>query len=171
MPVPFNAPVGISSATAAPTATITRPADTTTYAAGDEVNSSTSAPAVLTFSGCALRLGGSGAIVGAQMVSSAVPALIGQFELWLFNATNTPQNDNAAFGPSDAEALTVVAIIPFSYSYDTANNRVYTSGDIARPFICAAADTKLYGRVCVRNAYVPANAETLAITLQLLQDA
>lgn len=169
MPTPSAPPSIVTFATAAPSATITRPSDTTTYAAGDEVSNSTSAPTIQSFT-VGARLGGSGTIKGVQMVSSAVPTLAGSFELWLFNATNTPQNDNAAFGPSDAEALTVVAVIPLSYSYDTANNRFYTTQDIARPFVCAAADTKLYGRVVVRNAYVPASAETLAITLYVDQD-
>ena len=39
------------------TATFTRPANTTAYAAGDVVNDSVSAPTVITFSGCAAAPG------------------------------------------------------------------------------------------------------------------
>jgi hypothetical protein len=119
---------------------------------------------------CARSLGGSGSIVGVHVVSSNPAGTPASLELWLFSVTSTPTNDNSASAPSDAEAATVVAVIPLSASYANANNIVYHSGDIARPYICATADNKLYGRFVVRNAYTPASGETFKTTLNLIVD-
>jgi hypothetical protein len=164
------APAPVKTVSVSTTATLTRPSDTTTYAANDEVSSSTSAPTILSFTGCARANGGTGAIVSARCVSSNPAALPGTFELWLFDATNTPTNDNSAAAPSDAEAATVVAIIPFTASYLTANNQLYSAGSCYYKFKCASAATTLYGRVVVRNAYVPASGETLQFFLLIEQD-
>jgi hypothetical protein len=47
-------------------------------------------------------------------VDSANQTVKATVELWLFDTTFTPDNDNAAFTPTDAELLTLVGIIQFS---------------------------------------------------------
>ncbi len=154
--------------------TITRPADTTTYAAGDAMTDSTSAPTVATITNAVRNKGWSGIILNATLIDSASPTLAGEFEVWLFDTTFTADNDNAAFTPTDAECLTVVAIVPFSsalsYVGTASGNRVYQSDPINRGFVCASDSTTLYWALIARNAYVPISAETFSLRLTILQD-
>ena len=155
-------------------ANFTRPADTTAYAAGDAVTNSTSSPAAITFSNCARISGGTGIITGCTLVDSANVATAGSFELWIFTASPTPDNDNAAFTPTDGECETLVGVYPLSTSYvgdatsGAGGNRVYESDEKLKPFTCATTD--LYGLVVVRNAYVPVSAEKFTFILRVLQD-
>src|SRR5207245_2234219 len=93
------------------TVTMTRPADTTAYAAGDQVSNSTSAPTILTFAGAARVSGGTGVITHVWITDSVAAATLPDLELWLFDTTATPNNDNAAFAPSDATSNTIVAVV------------------------------------------------------------
>ena len=161
--------------TAKPAATVTRPADTTAYAAGDVVNAATGA--VITFSGCARANGLGGVIQHAKLVDSANQTTKGDFELWLFDTTFTPDNDNAAFTPTDAELATVVCVIDLSYATFVGDatagdggNVLHQSDVLNRAFTCETADTALYGALVVRNAYTPVSDETFAIQLEILQD-
>jgi hypothetical protein len=158
-----------------PQATLTRPADTTTYAAGDEISSSTSAPVALAFAG----LGDSGVLTGATMWQSANQTTALSAELWLFRGTAapTPNNDNAAFAPGTADLARVIGVIPFSTSYNgagtagsgTAGNRVWVAAGMA-PMPYETSGGTLWGRVVARNAYVPVSAEVFGFTLRALQD-
>lgn len=152
-------------------ANLTRPADTTAYAAGDAVTDSTTAPTALTFTGCAGQDGGSGLIIGALLQDSANQATKGQFELWLFTDSPTPDNDNALFTPTDAENRTLVCIIEFSAAFvgdatsGAGGNCVYQATAINKAFRTDADDRELYGLLVVRNAYTPVSAERFDITL------
>lgn len=150
--------------------TKTRPTDTTTYAAGDVVNESTSAGTVWTFANMARAAGLGGVIQSAVLIGGASPpTLKGEFELYLFDTSVTTQNDNAAWALTDADAKKALAMIPFS----TANYRIqgastngaYYLNALGLTYVCAAAATSLYGILVARNAYVPANAEELTIRL------
>lgn len=160
-------------------ASFTRPADTTTYAAGDAVTNSTSSPTVITFTNCARANAGGGFIVGADMIDSANQTLKGQFELWLFDTTVTPDNDNAVFTPTDAELATLVAIIQFNAAFvgdatAGAGGNVLLAGTIAgagsKAFTCGASSRDLFGLVVVRNAYVPTSSEILTLRLHISQN-
>lgn len=166
------APLPVISAArlVAPTASLTRPADTTAYAAGDELSNSTTAPTIMTFSSCVQANGGSGTLMGAFILSSVASANPPLLELWLFNATNTPQNDNSAFGPSDAEAANVIAVLPMSTSFQAANNALYTAPSISVPFRCAGGTTSLFGRLVHRGAYTPVASEVFTVNLRIWQD-
>lgn len=154
----------------------TRPNDTNTYAAGDVFNESTSAGTNLTFAGCSRYTAGTGVIQAATLIDSANQALKGSFELWLFNAAVTADNDNAVFTPTDAELLTLQAIIPFTNWYvgdATANaggNAVSLANNLGMPFTCASGSTSLIGVIVVRNAYIPVAQSSLTFTLEILQD-
>jgi hypothetical protein len=160
------------------TGTVTRPAaDTNQYTAGDVVCGSTSAPAVITFTGCARANGGTGMIVGAHCVDSANQTTKPQLELWLFDTTITPDNDNAVFTPTDAELLTLVGIIQFATWY-VGDATAAAGGNCASlatlinhiAFDCGAAVTALYGVLVARNAYTPVADEVFSIRLRILQD-
>ena len=159
------------------TGTVTRPADTTQYAAGDVISNSTSAPVVITFPGCARVNAGGGVIIGAQCVDDTNQTTKATLELWLFDTTVTPDNDNAVFTPTDAELLTLVGIIRFSTWFvgdatAAAGGNAVALATLANPltFKCGAALTALLGVLVVRNAYTPVSAEVFSIRLRILQD-
>lgn len=153
----------------------TRPSDTTAYASGDTISESTSVATVWTFASCARFTGGSGIIAKATIADGAYVAATLQAELWLFNATVTADQDNAVFTPTDAELLTLQAVIPINIAYvgdataGVGGNVQLTSGTVNMPFKCNA-DASLYGVLVARNAYVPVSAETFGVTLFIYQD-
>lgn len=134
---------------------------------------STSSPTAITLTGCGRSNGEGGIILDVIMVDSANQSTAGSFELWLFSATVTPDNDNAVFTPTDAECATLVAVIPLNVSYvgdatsGAGGNRVYQSDQANRHFVCAAGDANLYGLLVVRNAYTPVSGETFTIILKI----
>ncbi len=161
--------------------TLARPADTTQYAAGDQVTDSTTAPSVLTFSNVGLytlpeSADASGVIVAATCVSSANQSTKPNFELWLFQSTHAPNNDNAAWAPSDAILNDALGVITFdSWKIGTVTSGA--DGNAASfvenktiAFQCADSDEDLYGLMVARNAYTPVSAEIFTITLHIIQD-
>jgi hypothetical protein len=149
--------------------TLTRPSDTNAYAAGDQISDSTTVPTILTFANCGRYNGGSVIIENCMIVNSVAAATPASLELWLFDTTATPNNDNDAFAPTDGVANTNVAIIPFGINYAGTVNRVFSSGDIKRFVTCAAGTTSLFGMLVVRNAYTPTSAEEFKIRLKITQ--
>ncbi len=149
------------------TASITRPADSNAYAANDAYAQSTSAPLTGGYMllGAARTLGGSGKITDAIVVASAATAYVG--ELWLFNTRVTAIADNAAFTITDAEALTLVGIIPFSTSDTTAANAVSYITGLDYRYTCAANDTSLYFLVKVMGVVTPGSAEILSVAIKV----
>lgn len=146
----------------------TRPSDTTTYASGDAVNNSTSAPTVLTFANIARASGLGGIIESATMILSTRATLAGVFELWLFDTTVTMTNDNTAWGISDANLNTSIGCIYFSLRNDgdASSNCIYQATNIGIAYKCTT--TSLFGALVVRNAYVPGNGEVFTIRLKCL---
>lgn len=167
-------------------ASVTRPADTTVYAAGDALTNSTSAPVVITLANSGRFNAGGGTIVAAWLLDSANQATKPDLELWIFNASPTPDNDNAVFTPSDSELATLVGIIEFrgvtkSYVGDAtagAGGNVMIPGTqagtavpaLSIPFVCGAALTALYGLFVVRNGYTPVSAEIFTVILSVEQE-
>jgi hypothetical protein len=145
------------------TVSITRPADTTTYAAGEVVCNA----ATLEFPGANSK--GSTCLNYAVITSSQNSATKLDGELWLFSATVAAVADNAAFAPTDAEMLTLVTVVPFA----TADWKVGLSGSagagnatcqitgLAVPISCRS----LFGQLVTRNAYPPIASEVFQITL------
>lgn len=159
------------------TTSFTRPNDTNTYAIGDVVCNSTSAPVVMTFDACADGNAGSGVVIGASLVDGANQTLKGLFELWLFDTSPTIDNDNAAWTPTDAELATLVGIIPFSTARigdatsGIGGNAVYAPDlPVNLPFVTGGSSDDLFGVLVARNAYVPVAQGTFAVRLFVLQD-
>lgn len=147
---------------------ITRPSDTTAYAANDALSDSTSAPTSggFTFTGAARKSGGA-ILITDMWVSSSNPTGGMQGEVWVFNTSVTNINDNAAFAISDAEIKTVVAKIPFVTVADTNNAgcHVQNLGIVA---ICSGSANLRY-LFKVKAAYTPASAEVITVAIQGLQ--
>jgi hypothetical protein len=157
-------------------ASITRPADTTAYASGDQVGS-----AALEFSAVARAAAESGCIVGAMCIDSVNAGTKPQLELWLFNGAAAPTAvaDNAAWTPTDGEVEKVVAVITFTTWYEglagASGNAVAPATLInglatgRAPFVCTTVDD-LFGLVVVRNAYAPTASEKFTFRLFIEQD-
>jgi len=154
--------------------TLTRPADTTTYTANDEISSSTSAPAVNTITSAARATGGYVRLRAAACVDSSSVATKAQLLVYIFDTTTTPNNDNAAFAPSDSVMNTCVGILPFNVWYpgdDTSG----ATGNAFSPYLGPELDIKttstanLFFRVKVLNAYVPTSAEAFVFRFTFVQ--
>ena len=151
---------------------VTRTADTTTYAVGDVVGNG----AVLTFRGAARRSGEGGVIQQAIIFSSAYVATAPDLELWLFDTTITADADNATFTPTDAELATLIGIIEFptadwhggDLTAGVGGNHVCCVQNIGMPFNAIGNDSAIYGVLVTRNAYVPISAEVFTVRLQIL---
>jgi hypothetical protein len=151
----------------------TRPNNTTTYAVSDVYSEDATTGTIWTFSNAARANGLGGIIQSAVLIHSVAQTLKIDAELWLFDTTIASGNqDNAAWALTDAEAKTLIGVIPFSAgSFKVGNgNGIIMSDSLALPFQCAAGTTSIFGQVILRNAYVPVALEELTFRLRILQD-
>jgi hypothetical protein len=149
---------------------ITRPSDTTAYAANDALSNSTSAPTSggFTFTGAARVSGGGGTVLSATFNTSADASTLLQAECHLFTTSVTNINDNSAFAVSDAEIKTWLGKIYFSM-FDAGNNGACHVSGVGISYVCSgSADLRFLIRVI--NAYTPVSAEVLTCTLVCAQD-
>ncbi len=156
-------------------ASYTRPANTTTYAAGDVLAESTSAATILTFANAARAVGGGGVIQNAVMVDSAAETLKPSIELYLFDTAPAMENDNEAWAPTDAEMEKCLGVIVFDGTATGkfkagSGNGVVAADALSLSYQCAAASTSLFGIAVVRNAYVPVSAEKFTFRLAAIRD-
>lgn len=150
-----------------PTTDITRPADTTAYAAGDAISNSTSAPTAggFTLTGAGIVSGGAG-IITDLVIASSKPAGGLQGEVWIFDSAVTAINDNAAFAISDAEIKTLVAVVPFTTIAGTNNSQACV--DVWKGYVCNGSANLRY---LVRAAaiYTPDSAEVITVRGKTIQ--
>lgn len=149
-------------------ATITRPNDTTTYAAGDVIG--TAASQVLVFDLTSTPFyQGRGTLLNAILTSSASPALLPNLELWVFSASPAVGADNTAWAATDGDLLNLVGIYPFASTYlgGASGNHAQLAAAQAWPFEMASGAGTLYGVLVVRNAYVPVANEVYQVVLTL----
>lgn len=155
------------------TGAITRPNDTTQYAANDAWANGT--PAAISFANIVPSNDGSSKIVKAKLIDSANQSTKGQFDLWLFHTAPTLDADNAAFTPTDAELDNVVGILRFDTAVDgdatsgAGGNAIYfgktVNGFQEMPIRTKSTSRTLYGVVVVKNAYTPVAQEILKFEL------
>jgi len=148
---------------------VTRPADTTAYAAADCISDSTSAPTSggFTITNAGRQSGGSCIITDVCVASSNDPATRLAGEIFIFDTSVTNVNDNTAFVVSDTEIKTCAAVIPFSL-FDAGNNGfAHVSGLNILATCSGSANLRFLLRA--RNAYTPASAEVLSFAFKLLQ--
>jgi hypothetical protein len=148
-------------------ATLTRPADTTAYAAKDAVSDSTSAPTVLTFSKLARVQGGSGYIVKARLMTNQ-STNVARFRLHLYHTAPTAINDNAAHTLLWANRAARIGWIDFAacQTEGTGSDAANALNDTVRlPFSCADTSRHLYGLLEAIDAFTPASAQVFFIEL------
>jgi hypothetical protein len=146
----------------------TRPADTATYASGDIICNSTTAPTIMTFNNVVRFAGGGGVLQKVLLITSVAQGLLPDIDLLLFESSITINNDNAVFSPSDADAKKIIAMIPLRAVVDASRlgvNAVFDSGAISHSFKAAAGLQAIYGVLVARNAYIPASAEEFTVRL------
>ena len=165
-------PVAVIGKSAQVSASVTRLANTTQYAINDVLSDHATTPTLLTFSGGARIDGALAYVVGGTMVTSTVAATAAQVRLMLFSTPPAAENDNAAFTPTDADALKCVGWLTFDTYQDGALNRLYVARLEGQPpqFDCAATADDIYAIPVMQNAYTPGSAEVFTFTLHISQD-
>jgi len=156
------------------TATFTRPADTTAYAAGDLVANSTTAGSVvaMSFANAARAAGKGGKIVGARLAKSGTGLTNASFRLHLF--TSVP----GTITNGDNSALSTSGVADYIGALDVVVDRAFTDGAFGRSgaplsgnFLeYVGATTTLYGLLEARGAYTPASGEVFTVTIAALLD-
>lgn len=149
-------------------ATITRPADTTTYAAGDAVYSSTTGAAASTVvlnvanSGTPVPAGSTVVITSVRVTSGNTgTAVLPTMDVFLKPVTFTAIGDNLAFAPAAGvtEGM-AVAPVDFAKALGTGGMVAWNDGLTVRLKLDAGSST-LHFQPQVRLAYVPVSAEAL----------
>lgn len=146
---------------------VTRPGNTTTYTAGNAIADSGPTSGGFTFTSAARQSGGTGIITDALFVTSNTAAAPLQGECWIFETGVTAIADNGSFAMTDAEAKTLVAILPFTFLVGTNNSHVHLQ-NLNIGFTCVGSANLRY-LLRARNAYIPANAEVLTARLKIIQ--
>jgi len=116
----------------------------TAYTAGDQVGTQ------FTFANAARVSGGSGTIVGVQMISAA--DIIGAYDIIFTDSSVTLAADNAAYAISDGDALKVVALVQLAGAFDIGNNRLAQAFNLAIPFVCSGSSS-LFAGLITRSAH------------------
>jgi hypothetical protein len=156
--------------------TMTRPADTSTYTAGDGVTTSTSAPAAMMVVNCARVNGGSGRIIGARVIKSGTTTTVATFRLWVWAVVPAIPNDNAAYSPTvRANNADFVGYIDVSFVSGaiTVADGLMVNGTLSRPnmgFKCASGTRDLVVVWQATGAYPPNSAETFAVAFDVAQN-
>jgi hypothetical protein len=160
------------------TASFTRPSDTTQYAAGDVVGPVTT-PAAMSFPNAAKGNGGSGRILELMMAFDLETITTATFRLHFFNATLTPQADNAAFTGVSTNPSTYLGYIDPPILVTQAGgtlgqirhtiNSTTTSG---LPFYyqCADGGSGLWVVITALGTYTPKSAGIVRLSLTVERD-
>lgn len=156
---------------------ITRPANTTAYAAGDVISEVTNndhftfLKAVNTVPGKS-----TGTLNTVRLISSANQSTKLDAELWLFHTDIAEVADNSAFAPTDAEVATLVAIVSLPDSMWLVGNATSGAGgnaviEVTEMNIPIKGDSgTIYGQLVARNAYTPVSGEIFTCQLAITQD-
>lgn len=151
---------------------LTRPADTTAYAAKDAVSNSTSAPSVLTFAGAGRVNAGTGYITALRMMTDQ-SANVAQFRLHLYAIAPTAINDNAAqtllYANRD-KRVGYIDIGPLATEGSGSDAASGLNADLRLPFKCDTADTNLYGLLETLSVFTPASAQSFYLSLVVDQN-
>lgn len=112
----------------------------------------------------AVRVSGGSAVLNSVTIIDKSQAAAG-LELWLFSATITEADDNAAFDISDAELATCVGVVPIATAdyFQIADNEVACVRGVGLQFACAA--TSLFGQLKCTGTPTYASTSDLTVVL------
>ena len=154
-----------------PSATFTRPGDTTAYASGDLVANSTTAGSVVPMS---FQLGNAFGIgvfrlTRARIIKTNTSPTNANFRLHLYQSSPTPANgDNGAWSTSAAADwlgnIDVTSMLAFTDGCCGTGSTAAGS----EMFIRLKAGSTVYGLLEAKAAYTPGNAESFTVVLEEL---
>ena len=162
----------IGGRTTVVTACFPRDANTTQYAIGDMWASGSTNGTLVRLPGCARKNNGSGVIDRIVLIDSASQATMPQLYLYIFDNVITSPSDNAPFPLTDAEAETIIGVIPVTswYPGGSALNAISVVSNLTIPFVCQSACNSLWAIPVLQNTYTPTSAENLTARIGILQD-
>lgn len=152
------------------TAELTRPSDTNAYTAGDVVSNSTTTSTMLTFTNAARINGGSGYIVLARAVTDK-KSITPRLDLQVYNDnTATIAGDNVLHAELYADIgkrIGNIVLPAMSTPLGTTNSDLSRAMDatIRVPYKAAAGTRNVYVLVTTLDAFTPASAEKVSVTL------
>jgi len=155
-----------------PTASLTRPADTTAYASGDLVADSTTAGSVTPLTWTVARVAsGSGMIRRCRLRKSGTAVANAQFRVHLFRVSPTVTNgDNGAWLANQVAnymgALDVSVDRAFSDG-SSGSGQPITGSEIN---FALASGQSVFGLIEARAAYTPTASEVFTIELEVIQN-
>ena len=156
----------------APTATFTRPANTTAYSSGQLVANSTSSGAVTPMTlACGRAVGVGGKIYRVALQKSSVSITNAVFSVHLFTVSPVVANgDGGTWSPNNsANYIGHFDVTMDRALSDGATGSAGPSAGNAIPFVPASGSVDLYALMEARGAYTPASAETFQLTLEMMQ--
>ena len=163
-------PLPVGGKSVQKSASFTRPADTTAYAANDAIADSTSAPTLLSFANCANANGGQGYIVKTRLLTNQ-KTCTARFRLSFYHTAPSPVNDNAPKPMLYANKDKLIGRIDLDpcTTEDTTSDAAFALSTALMPYVCAAADTTIYCILTTLDAFTPASAQQffLEITCEL----
>ena len=163
-------PLPVGGKSVQKSASFTRPADTTAYAANDAIADSTSAPTLLSFANCANANGGQGYIVKTRLMTNQ-KTCTARFRLSFYHTAPSPVNDNAPKPMLYANKDKLIGRIDLDpcNTEDATSDAAFALSTALMPYVCAAADTTIYCILTTLDAFTPASAQQfyLEITCEL----
>ncbi len=153
-------------------ATVTRPADTTAYAAQDVIANATSGAAVITFANAARINGGSGTITKARAVTDQA-ANTARLRLHLYHTAPTMMQDNAAFLTDWANRNKSIGAIDFGPMAQEATGGTAagaTNKTDRLAFVCPAGSSSIFGILETLDGFTPASAQNFFNELTIEQN-
>jgi len=164
--------IPVGGKTVLSSASFIRPNNTTAYDAKDAVANNAAGAALLIFTNVAVKNGGSGYITKLRLFTSQ-STNVAQYRLQLYSAAPTSVNDNAAFTlliANQEKRVGFIDVGPANTEGTGSDSANALNTDIRLPFVCAAADRKLYGILETLTAFTPAALQTFFIELTVEQN-
>lgn len=150
---------------------ITRPANVTAYTAKDVV-AADAAVAPIALSNVARKVGGSGYIVGAKLVTDQ-STNVGRFRIHLYRTTHVTPADNAAFTllyANRANRLGSIDIGPLGTEGAGSDAAVGQNLDVRLPFVADGAARQLLAVIETLDAFTPTSGQKLHLELFVEQN-
>jgi hypothetical protein len=150
------------------TVSFTRPANTTSYTAGDVIGSATSAIHTLSAAGPS---GGSVLVQSMELFigNTALPAGMGGFRVHLFSTSPTAIADNAVFNLISADRPHYRGYVDLGTPQDLGDTLFAQADYIGRLVKLAAASTSLFAEIEPRGGHTPVSGTAYELRMSTLE--
>ena len=159
-------PLPVGGKSVQKSASFTRPADTTAYAANDAIADSATAPTLLQFTGCANANGGQGYIVKTRLLTNQ-KTCTARFRLSFYHTAPSPVNDNAPKPMLYANKDKLIGRIDLDpcSTEDTSSDAAFTLSASLLPYILASDSRSIYCILTTLDAFTPASAQQFYVEI------